>query len=336
MAAPSTPHVFRWDLDKTYLATEFDSLGDLVNAFVQSAEQKQNIPGTAALMRELRYGPSGVRNRIHVVSGSPRQMRRVLERKLSLDGADVDSLTLKPNLRNALRLRFRALRDQLGYKLPALLESRLQLADDALETCFGDDAEMDGLVYRLYADICAHRVRGVALDRVISEARLYPDQADRIRAAAASLPPHDPVQRVLIHLETGSPTLRFEALGPRVVPTFNTFQGALVLHVDGHLDAPAVGRVAAEMLNDYGYTARRLSHSLDDLIRRGVLTHNQIADVANALGLDPTDSRAVSLPEEADVDYVALLHDIHEWQRARKARRRGARAGLARLLGRDE
>ena len=88
------PHVYRWDLDKTYLQTDFDSLTGLVKAALQSAEEKKNIPGTGALMRELRYGPDGEKNRVMVVSGSPRQMRKVLERKLQLDGADIDSLSL--------------------------------------------------------------------------------------------------------------------------------------------------------------------------------------------------------------------------------------------------
>src|SRR5260370_28293128 len=64
--------------------------------------------------------------RVHILSGSPEQMRRRLEDKLRLDGISWDSFTLKPNLKNVLKLRFRALRDQLGYKLPALLHARAQ------------------------------------------------------------------------------------------------------------------------------------------------------------------------------------------------------------------
>ena len=143
-------HIYRWDLDKTYLRTEFDTVGDLIRTAFQSAEDKTNIPGTATLMRELRVAPDGSRNRTHIVSGSPRQLRRVLLRKLQLDGAEIDSLTLKPNLGNVLRLRFRAIRDQLGYKLPTLLESRLTSDSSHNETCFGDDAEMDGIVCLLY------------------------------------------------------------------------------------------------------------------------------------------------------------------------------------------
>src|SRR4029077_7977442 len=136
----------------------FDSLKDLVKTALERADEKRTNPGAATLLREMvRAGVS-----VHILSGSPEQMRRRLEDKLSLDGISWDSSTLKPNLQNVLRLRFRALKDQLGYKLPALLRARTKSADDAdveklalKETLFGDDAEADAFVYSLYGDICA-------------------------------------------------------------------------------------------------------------------------------------------------------------------------------------
>ena len=62
--------------------------------------------------------------RLCIVSGSPRQMRSVLEEKLKLDGVEWDEFVLKDNVSNLMRGRFRALRGQVGYKLPAILESR--------------------------------------------------------------------------------------------------------------------------------------------------------------------------------------------------------------------
>ena len=130
------PHISRWDLDKTYLRTEFDTVRDLVRTAFERADEKRTNPGAATLLREMaRAGVS-----IHILSGSPEQMRRRLEDKLRLDGITWDSFILKPNLQNMLRLRFRALKDQLGYKLPALLDARTALgASDARETLFGDD-----------------------------------------------------------------------------------------------------------------------------------------------------------------------------------------------------
>src|ERR1043165_6917913 len=65
-------HTFRWDLDKTYLRTEFDSLKDLAKSAIETAADKQAFPGATALLRALRQDG----NRICIVSGSPTQMRQ--------------------------------------------------------------------------------------------------------------------------------------------------------------------------------------------------------------------------------------------------------------------
>ena len=113
--------IYRWDLDKTYLQTEFDTLRDLVRTAFQKAHEKVAVPGASALIREL---ASNGDSRLCIVSGSPKQMRSVLEEKLKLDGVEWDEFVLKDNVGNLLRGRFRALRGQVGYKLPAILESR--------------------------------------------------------------------------------------------------------------------------------------------------------------------------------------------------------------------
>src|SRR4051812_20714462 len=84
---PPPTHVYRWDLDKTYLKTEFDTMKQLLRSAFESAEEKQAVPGAAALLRELRAGGAA---RICFISGSPKQMRRVLTKKLRLDGVEFD------------------------------------------------------------------------------------------------------------------------------------------------------------------------------------------------------------------------------------------------------
>src|SRR4249920_3713766 len=128
--------IYRWDLDKTYLQTDFDTFSQLVRTALQKASEKEAVPGAAALIRELRAQGD---TRLCIISGSPKQMRTVLEEKLKLDGVEWDELVLKDNIRNLLRGRFRALRGQLGYKLPVLLASRAKAATDTEEVLFGDD-----------------------------------------------------------------------------------------------------------------------------------------------------------------------------------------------------
>jgi phosphatidate phosphatase APP1 len=159
--------IYRWDLDKTYLRTDFDTLRQLVSTVFQKASDKVAVPGAAALIRELRASGEA---RLCIISGSPTQMRAVLEEKLKLDGVEWDELMLKDNVRNILRGRFKALRGQLGYKLPVLLESRLRSPPDAEEVLFGDDAEADAFIYSLYADLVAGRVDERVLGQVLDAA----------------------------------------------------------------------------------------------------------------------------------------------------------------------
>ena len=277
---PPPRHVYRWDLDKTYLKTEFDTLKDLLRSALEGAEAKKSIPGASALLRELRAGGGA---RICFISGSPRQMRRVLTKKLKLDGVEFDEFILKPNLRNMLTGRFRAMREQVGYKLPALLAGRAGLPPETRETCFGDDAEADGFIYSLYGDIIAGRVKRRLLEEILERAGTSEDDAQRAVTLAEALPTAEAVARIFIHLDRRSPTSRFDRYGARLVPVYNYFQAAMVMFEDGQLSSPAVVRVALEMVDRYGYTIDALRNSLQDLLRRGRLRRATARTLADEL-----------------------------------------------------
>jgi hypothetical protein len=276
-AAAGPTHVYRWDLDKTYLRTEFDTVRALIKTAFEKPEDKRAVPGASALLRELRQGGLA---RICFISGSPRQMRKVLTKKLHLDGVEFDEFILKPNLRNMLTGRFRAMREQVGYKLPALLAGRAGLSAETPESCFGDDAESDGFIYSLYADIISGRVSRSLLEDLLERAGTYEDDAQRAVSLAGTLPPGDAVGRIFIRLDRHSPTSRFDRYGERLVPIYNYLQAAAVLWQDGQLGAPAVARVALEMIDRFDYAVDALRNSLEDLVRRGRLR----ADRASALG----------------------------------------------------
>jgi hypothetical protein len=242
----------------------------------QKAEEKVAVPGAAALIRELRARGDV---RLCIISGSPKQMRSVLEQKLRLDGVEWDELVLKDNVRNLLRGRFKALRGQVGYKLPVMLESRASAPPESDEVLFGDDAEADAFIYSLYADLLAGRVSDVVLRKILEAAAVYPDDAVRILHSWKKIPPSDPVRRIFVYLDRLTPPGRFSRYGPRVVPIFNYFQAALVLMADGHLSAPQVIRVAIEMVQTAGYNLLTLSNSFQDLVRRGL----PLESVANSL-----------------------------------------------------
>ena len=280
--------IARWDLDKTYLRTDFDTMRDLVRTAIERPDQKRTVPGAAALMREL--GDAGVE--VHILSGSPEQLRGRLVEKLRLDGVRYASLTLKPNLQNLLRLKFRSLRGQLGYKLPALLRRRCEMPSQrdaegklAREALLGDDAEADAFVYSLYADICAGQVDTGELGRVMREGECYDDDiADSIRFASY-IQPGTVVERILIHLERQSRPTDFDEYGERVVPFYNYLQAAFVLNEDGRLSVGAVLRVAQDLAVRHHFDGGSLARSYLELARRGHVTGRTIAAIIAEYGV---------------------------------------------------
>ena len=279
------PYIARWDLDKTYLQTEYTTLRDLLRTAFERPDQKRTVPGAATLLREIAATGASV----HILSGSPEQLRAKLEEKLRLDGARWDTFTLKPNLRNVLRLRFRAVRDQVGYKLPALLSARAALVSskDAhlpylREVLIGDDAESDALVYSLYADVVAGRVAATELEAILTRAAAYKDAiADAIRYARL-VERGDAVERILIRLDRHSPPSDFAPYGPRLVPFYNYLQAAFVLEEDGRLPAAAVIRVAVDLVLDHRFDGEALGRSYLDLWRRGHLKGSGAAAIGRA------------------------------------------------------
>ncbi len=318
--SPVPPHIARWDLDKTYLRTEFDTMKDLIRTAFERADEKRTNPGASTLLREM--GAAGVA--VHILSGSPEQMRSRLEDKLRLDGITWESFVLKPNLKNMLRLRFRALRDQLGYKLPALLASNAgappELAAAGVrETLFGDDAEADAFVYCLYGDVVAGRVTPAELARVCSGGRVYEDVAEQIAEYAEAIPKREVVERVLIHLEGQSPPGDFDVYGRRVVPFYNYLQAALVVFEDGRVPAESVLRVAVELVVQHRFDGEGLAKSYAELARRGHLRGERVAELAAAVDAWARPRGVTALPE-----LEAMVAELPEHAKAAAGQYRGA------------
>lgn len=272
----------RWDLDKTYLQTNFDTVKDLIKTFWQKPEDKATVIGAQALLQALLDPADRSNRRVTFISGSPSQMRKVLSRKLSLDGVEPDMFILKPNLENLLRGRFRALRGQVGYKLKALLLSHMA-RETVDEYLFGDDAEQDAFIYSLYGDILAGRVDAVRMAAILSTCKVYRHDVDEIMAHHSKLAGSgDVVRRIFIHLDRRSPLERFSAYGARVVAIYNYFQCAVLLFDAGLLPSRGLVRVLAAMAAS-GYTPERVANSVQDLMRRGYVQPPALRKLAAAL-----------------------------------------------------
>lgn len=262
-------HIFRWDLDKTYLQTDIESVRGLIRAGLQTAEEKRNVPGSRALLRALTaHDPD---SRVFVLSGSPTQMRDVLAAKLKLDGIQVDQLVLKNNLRNLRRGRLRAVRDQLGYKLPQLLMARSRTPHDATETLFGDDSEVDALVYAAYAALVRGDLAIDGLRDLLVAGRAYPDAVQNALDAAGSIRTHDAVEDIFIHLDRGVPSVRFQLLGARIWPVFAWFQAGLRLATRGRIPIASAAEVVREGAAEAGHDPGRVANLCQDAVRRNLV-----------------------------------------------------------------
>ena len=240
---------------------------------------------------------------------------------------------LKDNLENVRRGRFRAVRGQMGYKLPALLEARATTDSTASEVLFGDDVEADALVYSVYADAIAGRIGAAEVSRVMERAGAYEDEVERALEALAQVHRSDAVERIFIRSERGVPTRRMAALGPRVVPIRSWWQAGVVLHAMGHVEAVVAVDVLKRVYELEGRDAWSVGALTQDLLRRGVV------DASFLLGLSLPDelrqamAGAVSAmggrgfraqaEEQPAIDYLQLLAS-GEWNKHGKADTRGS------------
>ncbi len=298
-------HIFRWDLDKTYLRTEFDSFSDLLRTARLTAEERENIPGSGALIRAIRNAAQkDSKNLIFFISGSPEQLRTVLEKKFMLDGFTPDGFVLKPTVGHVLRGRFRAVRSQVAYKLERLLRQRAEAPIGTYETLFGDDAEADAFVYSLYADVVGGRVPQDELTDVLKSSGAYRAQIDDIFDAMEAVVHEDPVRRIIVHLDRRSPPGGFSAFFPRVVPIYNHLQTALVLFLDGSVPGSCVRHVGRELLDVYHYDPDKLIRLAEDILRRrrsnfDAVDLDRLSDELAEVNDDDEPARRLA-PEELD------------------------------------
>src|SRR5947207_15272997 len=86
-AGPASTLVCRWDLDKTYLRSEFSTLRQLLRTAFERAEDKVEVPGVAELIKALRAAADrqGRTALIYFLSASPPQIGKAIRAKLAPD-----------------------------------------------------------------------------------------------------------------------------------------------------------------------------------------------------------------------------------------------------------
>jgi hypothetical protein len=234
--------VFIWDIDKTYLSTNFSSLQGLSRIPLEFAVDKQAIAGMPEVLRGIRRGPGPGYGCVplYFVTASPPQLRGVLEHKMILDGVEFDGITFKDWWKLMKGGRPKRFLDQVGFKVCALLEGR-QRRPLATEYLFGDDAESDADAFSLYASLVNHELSSRDAGDRMAETGMREDNRRCAFALLDRLPKkRGTVKRVFIHLEKRTPPEHFERFGPLVSPVRGGFQLSLALFALGLVDLDTV------------------------------------------------------------------------------------------------
>lgn len=268
--AAHTGDVFVWDIDKTYLDTRFSSLRGLLTIPLELAVDKRAVPGAVPLLRAIRRGP-GPKSAItplYFVSGSPRQLRPVIEQKMTLDGVDFDGITFKDHLTILRSLRLSGLLAQVGYKLAALLLYRLEAHPSSTWWLVGDDIEADESVFSLFRDVCLG-LRGSDLDKAMRQLGVHTEERRTCLALATRLTTTSPsVGGIFVHLASGRAPR--SPASPGVFQTSSFLQVALLLASCGRIQGRDLRAVVAD-LRRHHLSETLIEKQIDDAgVRLGV------------------------------------------------------------------
>ena len=276
--------VFRWDLDKTYLVSHFESLRELIRIPFESAADKKAVPGVVSLIRALRSRSEsrGHETAVFFLSASPPQIGGAIREKLELDGIRYEGITFTHQVRHIIRARFDIVREQIGYKLDRLLSAAAESRPGTRELLFGDDWESDPFIYSLYADVVAGRIGREQLASLLERAGVNKTFISSIddRLAAFELERPD-VSVAGIHILRQRPAAPadLDAFGPRVVWFDNYFECALALYARGWLGPEDVASVALEV----GLGPDGLAGSFEAVVGRGTVDAAWLSGIAGAL-----------------------------------------------------
>ncbi len=239
--------VFIWDIDKTYLDTRFSQLKGLLRIPFEAGLDKRAYPGVVSLLQALRDGPADREHRpLYFISASPRQLRGHVEKKMLLDGIEFDGITFKDPLKVLFRGQLDQLKEQVAFKLSALLLLAEELPDGARCHLFGDDAEKDALIYSLFGDVVAGRLRGAELEWTLRELGVRSDYAHNVARRTAPMPPRELVEAIHIHLVRHPDGSTIADFGPHVVGYTGAGAVAKLLAERGLLAAEQAALIAEE------------------------------------------------------------------------------------------
>lgn len=275
LPADDTGPVYTFDIDKTYLDTRFARARDLLRVPLEVAIDKRPFPGIADLIRAVQRGSASTgRDRpAFFVSASPAQLRPVLERRMVLDEIVVDGITLKNWAYFLKKLRVQALKEQIFYKLLALLVTRAELPLRSYEVLFGDDSESDALIYSVYSAVVARKLVGHALERVLeaegvdrTERSLILHASDRLDDIFDPERDEHAVRHIFVHKVMNRIEPRVYPHGTAPVFYSHALQPAAILYRRGLIRGAALSRIYAALRSQNAFVASEVADSVAETL----------------------------------------------------------------------
>ena len=264
-------YIFVWDLDKTYLDTDFSGFRKMLKIIFEKGVKKQNVPGTDQLVRSLAKCNSPFP--IFFISASPPQLQEKIFEKWTHDRIMPYGFYTKDNLKNLNFGRWSRLTNQIGFKIQALMELRLLISKDTKMICWGDDSESDATIYSLFSDICSHKLTDKETRCLLKEFCILEDQIDLILELRDQRECFDPVHRVYINLAVDTDPEYYRKYGRRFMAVETSFEVALDLFQRGFLNLEGVKDVARSLVDFYNFKAFQLEKAYDSLAKRSRLSN---------------------------------------------------------------
>ena len=206
--------VLRSDVDMTYLHSNFHSIAGMWRLLHTPAKERDVIQGMPDVYRLFRDQHNANRPLVFI-SGSPMFFKRVLEEKMYLDRVLHDGFVLKPMkemVAQKKRIPVYLLKEQIGYKLEALLRLRQALPPNAKEFLMGDDTEADLVVYSIYTRLLEGDLSERALKNLLIELKVNKGWQEKIFQLLpdfeASLGEKSKIVGIAIH-KTSHPSYKF-------------------------------------------------------------------------------------------------------------------------------
>lgn len=277
--------IYIWDVDKTYLDTDFKSIWGLLRIPLEMAIDKTIIPGTAATLQECRRGPGErpVQTPIFFVSASPPQLAGVIRKKMLLDGIQPDGFLFKDQLKLAFQGRFRELKFQVEYKLTAHWSLIADLPPSARLVVVGDDWESDGQVFHLLDATQRGDLADQDLATALRDAGVDSCSVDAMVELAARATGRAQVMLACVILTRGRDPSYFDPYRPIVHAAREALQAAALFAEHNLISPDGVARVAWRLRADWAWTAAQVDASLTDLTTRALVSDALVDQVREAV-----------------------------------------------------